>query len=330
MKNSKSKLARTAFNRNIEKLTSKIGYARFTIITFPKFHLITVPKVMSTSLNKIAEDSNVPCYEANISKDTLKMENIKYHVNSKRKDGITKHFEDDWNTQLEGKSSIRDFIFLMRNPIDRFITGFYEDNMVNILHNFNHGDNSSSAWCRSLLEMKKYKSQDIDLFLMSMNVDPMSPWNEIENFKTSEIYDMYNDLVDSLINSHFQNIQNTNFYTHHTRPYLSTYLKFVSNKNIDESKIKFLDISQTDVVEYLNDTYKTEFFNRRGNERSNILREIITNSFKKHIITIVNFLFLDMDVYSQLCKLGKYENYNTEYLIRESLNKWYQNDEGLI
>ena len=329
MKNSKSKLAKTAFNRNLENLSKNTNNIHFTVVTFSKFHLVTVAKVMSTSLNKIAEDNNLPCYDTNISKDSLEIKTFTYHVGSKRKDGITNHFKDDWKSQLEGKSSKRDFIFLMRNPIDRFITGFFEDNMVNLLNSFNHGDKSSTAWCRSLLELKKYKSEDIDLFLMAMNVDGISPWKHIENFKSSLIYEMYNDLVESLINSHFGNIHTNAFYSHHTRPYLFTYYNFLKNKKIDESKVKFLDIGKTDVVEYINETYGMSLINQKGNKRDNIMREIITKSFKKHIIAIINLLYIQIEVYSMLSKHSGYEH-EMDNLIGYSLNKWYENHEGLI
>lgn len=329
VKNIESKLARTAFNRNLEKLTEKTNSNHFTVVTFKKFHIVTVAKVMSTTLNTLADDNNLPCYDVNVSKDTLEIKTFTHHVGSKRRDGITNHFKEDWKNQLEGKSSKRDFIFLMRNPIDRFVTGFFEDNMVNLLNSFNHGDKSSTAWCRSFLELKKYKPEDIDLFLLAMNVDGISPWKHIENFKSSLIYDMYKDLVESLINSHFGNIHTNAFYSHHTRPYLLTYCKFLYNKQIDESKVKFLDIGKTDVIEYINETYASNLLNTKGNKRDNIMKDIITNGFKKHIITIINLLYVDIEVYSTLCKDAGYEH-EVDNLIGFSLNKWYENHEGLI
>ena len=59
------------------------------------------------------------------------------------------------------------------------------------------------------------------------------------------------------------------------------------------------------------------------------MKDIITNGFKKHIITIINLLYVDIEVYSILCKHAGYEH-EVDNLIGFSLNKWYENHEGLI
>ena len=59
------------------------------------------------------------------------------------------------------------------------------------------------------------------------------------------------------------------------------------------------------------------------------MREIITKSFKKHIITIINLLYIQIEVYSMLSKHSGYEH-EMDNLIGYSLNKWYENHEGLI
>jgi hypothetical protein len=209
-------------------------------------------------------------------------------------------FSKDWESMIRGNSSDKDFIFLMRDPIDKFITGIMQDV---VFQNFK----MDSPHILDILKSYPDKSELEDFFKFHKeNTIPQNDeWWHTPNLEWSNCaYNVMMYIVDTILSEWLSDIDNMiNYRSGHSSLNLFLYYKILFNSNVELNKIKVLDIDAENIYDFLTKKYKMDVsveHNEKFNPTAIIFKDIVKKSMKKHKNLLISVLSIDILLYCDL------------------------------
>jgi hypothetical protein len=304
---------------NITTLSNIFCYksSNFYILTLPKIAsswtyqlFLNNPNLRDTPIDKLEnmDNNNVYINQINLTSEC--------DVNNPSHDAV--EFCKDWENMIMEKSSDKDFIFLMRDPIDKFITGIMQDV---VFQNFK----MNSPHILDILKTYSDKTKLDDFFKFHKKktaIENTNEWWHIPNVIWPKyVYDVMFYIVNNILTKWFSDITNISEYRKgHSSLNLFLCYKILFNSNVDVSKIKILDINTEDIYDFLIETYKIDVnidYKEKFNPTAIVFKDIIKSSMKKYKDLLISVLSIDILLY---CDLHNHL-YSTD-LTPETL--WYE------
>lgn len=272
------------------------------------FYILTLPKIASSWVYELFFNNpkfrDVPVDKLkNIDNNNVNINQLnllsQYDVINVSHDVI--EFSKDWETMVTGNSSNKDFIFLMRDPIDKFITGIMQDVVFQ--------DFKMDA--PPILEiLKTYPNKtELDDFLKFHKkktvMENTDEWWHIPTVVWPKyVYDVMFYIVNNILTKWFSDITNISEYRKgHSSLNLFLCYKILFNSNVDVSKIKILDINTEDIYDFLIETYKIDVninYKEKSNPSAIIFKDIVKSSMKKYEDLLISVLSIDILLYCDL------------------------------
>jgi len=315
------------------------SYMSYMIFESKKFYLQTTAKTASSWCNnKFGEPNNI----------TFKINTLKGYPDAIEKDDSeqTKYVKD-WNSLMNGKSCKKDFVFLIRNPLEKVVTGFIQDV---ILSEINESSPKSLLFQKYLLDLG-YSQYEVTSFCNYYN--PLFHTHRGKNFQTfpdvasfgpDNIYlPIFYTMIESLVDHWCTNIPRVinEVNQGHKMSNLLLVLKLLTfpPPNVDISKIHIMDINRQNIGESLNMKYGMKIKTGKMHAREPMFKHMVFGAFKKHIELLSAFLSTELTIYSEIInKLYPSENYikgkklpvgvfNTEdYCINDNIPLQFKHD----
>ena len=315
------------------------SYMTYMIFESKKFYLQTTAKTASSWCNnKFGEPNNI----------TFKINTLKGYPDAIEKDDSeqTKYVKD-WNSLMNGKSCKKDFVFLIRNPLEKVVTGFIQDVL---LSEINENSPKSLLFQKYLLDLG-YSQYEVTSFCNYYN--PLFHTHRGKNFQTfpdvasfgpDNIYlPIFYTMIESLVDHWCTNIPRVinEVNQGHKMSNLLFVLKLLTfpPPNVDISKIHVMDINRQNIGESLNMKYGMKIETGKMHAREPMFKHMVFGAFKKHIELLSAFLSTELTIYSEIInKLYPSENYingkklpvgvfNTEdYCINDNIPLQFKHD----
>ena len=231
-------------------------------------------------------------------------------------------FTNDWNLLLENKSNT-DFIFLMRDPINKFTTGVMQDVIFN---NFS----MSSPHIIEILE-KYPNKEELNQFYEFNKVNILNGneewWNILDLNWDIFTYNVMFFIVENMIDEWFSNVENIIEYRKgHKNMNLFFYNKLLFNSNIDKTKIKILDIDKENIYDYLVNKYDLTLTNSESkykfNQTASVFKKIIKKSMLKYDELMSSIFYVDLLLYCDIYNYLYSEQITPEKIWFDSLLKY--------
>jgi hypothetical protein len=272
----------------------------FYILTLPKIAsswtyqlFLNNPNLRDTPIDKLEnmDNNNVYINQINLTSEC--------DVNNPSHDAV--EFCKDWENMIMEKSSDKDFIFLMRDPIDKFITGIMQDV---VFQNFK----MNSPHILDILKTYSDKKELDDFFKFHKKktaIENTNEWWHIPNVIWPKyVYDVIFYIVNNILTKWFSDITNISEYRKgHSSLNLFLCYKILFNSNVDVSKIKILDINTEDIYDFLIETYKIDVnidYKEKFNPTAIVFKDIIKSSMKKYKDLLISVLSIDILLYCDL------------------------------
>ena len=292
-----------------------------------KFYVLTLPKIASSWLFELFKHNpqlrdiptdKIHLNDANqISINQLTLTTNSFDINCISYDIID--FCKDWEKLLKGISFDMEFVFLMRNPIDKFIVGFMQDELFK---NFQ----IDSPIIIELLEKYKNKNE-LDIFYKFHKEEFLkynnSEWWHTPNLELpNDVYNVLSYLIKNILQNWMSDIKNiTQYRTGHKNTNLFLYYKLLFNSKIDKTKIKILDIDYENIFKYLNKKYELELdteYDQKYNPNAPVLKLIAKNYMIEYQNIINAILSNDILLYCDLYNHLYSENITPEILWKKT------------
>ena len=317
------------------------SYMSYMIFESKKFYLQTTAKTASSWCNnKFGEPNNI----------TFKINTLKGYPDAIEKDDSeqTKYVKD-WNSLMNGKSCKKDFVFLIRNPLEKVVTGFIQDV---ILSEINESSPKSLLFQKYLLDLG-YSQYEVTSFCNHYNPlfhtqrdrgKNFQTFPDVANFGPDNIYlPIFYTMIESLVDHWCTNIPRVinEVNQGHKMSNLLFVLKLLTfpPPNVDISKIHIMDINRQNIGESLNMKYGMKIKTGKMHAREPMFKHMVFGAFKKHIELLSAFLSTELTIYSEIInKLYPSENYingkklpvgvfNTEdYCINDNIPLQFKHD----
>jgi len=294
------------------------------------FYILTIPKVASSWVYQLFLNNeglrDIPKNEIHKNdNNTIGINQLNFNTDIYKSDETsydTIKFEEDWNLFLQNKSEV-DFIFLMRDPISKFITGLMQDV---ILHNFK----MDSPHIIEILKRYPYIDafNEFNQFNKSKIADGNEEWWNILDLKWNDsIYNVMYFIVKNIVDKWMGDVDNIVHYRNgHKNVNLFLYYKLIFNSKINKNKIKILDIDTENIYDYLVDKYNLDLVHTESkfkfNETASIFKKIIKKSMLKHEELISSMFYLDLLVYCDIHNYLYSEQITPETVWFDSLLKY--------
>lgn len=317
------------------------SYMSYMIFESKKFYLQTTAKTASSWCNNKFGDPN------NIS---FKINTLKGYSGANEKDDSeqTKYVKD-WNSLMNGKSCKKDFVFLIRNPLEKVATGFIQDVL---LSEINESSPKSLLFQKYLLDLG-YSQYEVTSFCNHYNPlfhtqrdrgKNFQTFPDVANFGPDNIYlPIFYTMIESLVDHWCTNIPRVinEVNQGHKMSNLLLVLKLLTfpPPNVDISKIHVMDINRQNIGESLNMKYGMKIKTGKMHAREPMFKHMVFGAFKKHIELLSAFLSTELTIYSEIInKLYPSENYingkklpvgvfNTEdYCINDNIPLQFKHD----
>ena len=315
------------------------SYMTYMIFESKKFYLQTTAKTASSWCNnKFGEPNNI----------TFKINTLKGYPDAIEKDDSeqTKYVKD-WNSLMNGKSCKKDFVFLIRNPLEKVVTGFIQDVL---LSEINESSPKSLLFQKYLLDLG-YSQYEVTSFCNYYNPlfhthrgKNFQTFPDVANFGPDNIYlPIFYTMIESLVDHWCTNIPRVinEVNQGHKMSNLLLVLKLLTfpPPNVDISKIHVMDINRQNIGESLNMKYGMKIKTGKMHAREPMFKHMVFGAFKKHIELLSAFLSTELTIYSEIInKLYPSENYikgkklpvgvfNTEdYCINDNIPLQFKHD----
>jgi hypothetical protein len=271
------------------------------------FYILTLPKIASSwvyelflnnpKFRDIPIDSvkNIDNNNVNINQLNLFTE---YDTINASHDVI--EFSKDWENMVMGNSSDKDFIFLMRDPIDKFITGIMQDV---VFQNFK----MNSPHILDILKTYPDKKELDDFFKFHKEntIPENDEWWHTPNLQWPDCaYSVIMYIVDVILSKWLSDIDNMiDYRSGHSSLNLFLYYKILFNSNVDLNKIKILDIDAENIYDFLIKKYKMDVkieHKEKFNPTAIVFKDIVKSSIKKYENLLISVLSIDILLYCDL------------------------------
>ena len=317
------------------------SYMTYMIFESKKFYLQTTAKTASSWCNNKFGDPNNISFKIN----TLKG----YSGASEKDDSEQTKYVKDWNSLMNGKSCKKDFVFLIRNPLEKVATGFIQDVL---LSEINESSPKSLLFQKYLLDLG-YSQYEVTSFCNHYNPlfhtqrdrgKNFQTFPDVANFGPDNIYlPIFYTMIESLVDHWCTNIPRVinEVNQGHKMSNLLFVLKLLTfpPPNVDISKIHVMDINRQNIGESLNMKYGMKIETGKMHAREPMFKHMVFGAFKKHIELLSAFLSTELTIYSEIInKLYPSENYikgkklpvgvfNTEdYCINDNIPLQFKHD----
>ena len=233
------------------------SYMSYMIFESKKFYLQTTAKTASSWCNNKFGDPNNISFKIN----TLKG----YSGATEKDDSEQTKYVKDWNSLMNGKSCKKDFVFLIRNPLEKVATGFIQDVL---LSEINESSPKSLLFQKYLLDLG-YSQYEVTSFCNHYNPlfhtqrdrgKNFQTFPDVANFGPDNIYlPIFYTMIESLVDHWCINIPRVinEVNQGHKMSNLLLVLKLLTfpPPNVDISKIHIMDINRQNIGESLNMKY---------------------------------------------------------------------------
>jgi hypothetical protein len=292
------------------------------------FYILTLPKIASSWLYqlflnnpKLRDIPNNKLKNINNNNVDINQFNLFAQYDDINASHDVIEFSKDWENMVMGNSSDKDFIFLMRDPIDKFITGIMQDV---VFQNFK----MNSPHVLDILKTYPDKNEldDFLKFNKENTIEETDEWWHTPNLQWPKYaYNVMFYIVDTILSKWLGNIDNMIKYrTGHSSLNLFLYYKILFNSNVDLNKIKILDIDTEDIYNFLTEKYKIDI-NFEHKEKINstqiVFKDIVKSSMKKYQNLIISVLSIDILLYCDLYNHLYSTNLTADTLLYEKLLK---------
>jgi len=280
-------------NSNPKKRDNKNNSLWFNLYELKNTWVLTHPKIASSYM-----DFYQRSHPDEIMQMSVHFQEEFLDINSIHSAGTlrnTEKFRNDWTSLLQGKEIDKQIIFLTRNPIQKFITGFVQDFVLPELND--HTINT--VWYRDAMIEAKYEPVLIDSFIgkvvsgSTKNRNHQFPDLNTLSIKYKDIYESsikytldgfpnersFEQVVDTLSDGHMKQLQ------------FEVY-NFIINPPVgfNISAIKIVDINKEDLQLTLESfgeitpkkILEERRFNSHPHTRSPIIQETIRHILSKH------------------------------------------------
>lgn len=271
---------------------------------YKNFYILTQPKVASSWLHDLYFNSNT------------KKENLRFfYVNQLTlelipNDALTDEFVDDWYKLINNETPKKDFIFLMRDPLSKIVTGLMQDVIYSKLlievTNINNHQNLS------LEEINKFNN-----FHSKQN--EFEWWRNTNIELNSDIERILFILVDTLIQKWFKDPQNI-IELRNGHKSTNYFLLYKILKNNIKSKI--IDIEKENIFDFIQQTYNFNadvVFKKPRNKTPLGIKNITLESIKKNNLHFYLSTYLQTDILIY-CDIFN-SIYNTDLSINKLVHK---------
>lgn len=292
------------------------------------FYILTLPKIASSWLYELF--NNNPQLRDTLISKLKNIDNNNVDINqlnlTTKYDSITASYDviefcKEWESMILGNSSDKDFIFLMRDPIDKFITGImqdvvFQDFKMNATHILN------------ILKTYPNKEELDDFFKFNKKntIKETDEWWHVSNLIwPKSAYNVMFYIVDNILTKWFSDINNlSNYRQGHSSLNLFLYYKILFNSDVNLNKIKILDIDTEDIYNFLTKKYKLNVnieHREKFNPTAIIFKNIVKSSMKKYENLLISVLSVDILLYCDLHNHLYSTNLTPETLWYEKLLK---------
>lgn len=295
---------------------------QFYIITLPKIASSWVSDITSTYPEILDIDLNKEFYGSILGFNQINLDITPSNEVSSYNFDTVQH---DWYKLINGNNEIsRNFLFLLRNPVNKFISGTMQD----VLYE-NKEDPETDPLNINSDEFLKY-------FVDYPNKNYLEKVKEYDKiFRTTSPHwwtidgDYWNyrpliDVIDYWIKQKLSNFFSLGFNVReyksdHKLSNIYLYHKILFNSNIDKNKIKILDIEKENIYDYLINQYNLSeiisdtSYKEPRNGTGKVFKKLIIKNIKDYLNTIQIVLKEDIFMYIDIYK----KIYNTDLTYQD-------------
>lgn len=285
-------------------------YIRCLCHSTKHFYVITLPKIASSWLNdflmnnsNLIDDSNYSLkYDSSILIDKISLDITEDEQFSSNFYNFNL-FKDDWYNLFNKNGETKDYIFLIRNPIKKFISGIIQDILLDDI------DTKSNTFLNYFVN---YKNKDnLDKFLElddKLRQTELHWWTVDDTYFEDFVVDVVNHWVEVKVDNFFTNeLKIIQFKSDHKISNIFLIHKLLFNSSINEEKIKILDIDEESIYDYITETYNIQldlYYKNKINKFSNNLKNIMIKKVSKYIDIIETLhredVLMYMDIYKKI------------------------------
>lgn len=286
-----------------------------------QFYIITLPKIASSWVSDLT--STYPeILDINLNKEfygsVLRINQINLDV--KKYDEVSSYnfdnVQQDWYKLINGNSDIsRNFLFLLRNPVNKFISGtmqdvLYENKEVPEADPLNI---NSDEFLKYFVDYpNKNYVEKVKEYDKIFRRDSPHWWTiDGDYWNYSALIDVIDYWIKQKLSNFFSSGFNFREYkSEHKLSNIYLYHKILFNSNIDKNKIKILDIEKENIYDYLinqynlSDTISNTSYKDPRNATGKVFKKLIIENIKNYssIIEIVlrEDILMYIDIYKKL------------------------------
>jgi len=295
-----------------------------------QFYIITLPKIASSWVSDITrtypEILDVDLKEE-IYASVLGFNQINLHITPSN-EVSTYNFDtihQDWYKLINGNSETsRNFLFLLRNPVNKFISGTMQDVLYENKENpeIDPLNINSDEFLKYFVDYpnKNYleKVKEYDKIFRTNSPHWWTIDGDYWNYQP--LIDVIDYWIKQKLSKFFSLGFNIREYkSDHKLSNIYLYHKILFNSNIDRNKIKILDIEQENIYDYLINQYNLSeviqdtSYREPRNETGKAFKKLIIKNIKDYSNTIQIVLKEDIFMYIDIYK----KIYNTDLTYQD-------------
>jgi len=315
----------------VSNQAEELDISWFNLHITPKFYLFTQSKIASSwSVDRFGKHYhfpiNVQTLECTKQSQDEWIKSIEIEDEAEKKKAA--QFYRDWNNIISGKSSKKDFIFLIRNPIDKKIAGFIQDVL---LYNLNERSFTSpfliKHWMEcgfTRFEINEYRSNCAGAQTKTDNVHSFPNTAGKNNKFLPLLREAVKPVVDNWFNNTVNFINEVNDDHKHTNYFLLHKLFASRNNKIDKSKIRLIDIDRQNLGLTFQQQFGMKVDESKLHERNPVLKTCVYEAFMPHMNQLMSQIKHECLIY---CDLINYVYPQEMYETKTNPSYVYTEDE---
>lgn len=286
-----------------------------------QFYIITLPKIASSWVSDIfrtyPEILDVHLKEE-IYGSVVRFNQINLHI-TPSDEVSTYNFDTihhDWYNLINGNSETsRNFLFLLRNPINKFISGTMQDVLYENKENpkIDPLNINSNEFLKYFVDYpNKNYLEKVKEYDKIFRTDSPHWWIiDGDYWNYQPLIDVIDYWIKQKLSKFFSLGFNVREYkSDHKLSNIYLYHKILFNSNIDRNKIKILDIEQENIYDYLINQYNLSevipdtSYREPRNDTGKVFKKLIIKNIKDYSDTIQIVLkediFMYIDIYKKI------------------------------
>lgn len=278
----------------------------FQIYITDKFYFLCNPKVASSWAYEHFGRGENKGLEA---RDSFNIADMTFGRGYKNGDDeLTKEMYNDWEMLLNGKSCKKDWVFVIRNPIEKMITGYIQDIF---LKHWPAESLENPVFLRHIKSIG-YNKTEIDAFVKQYIADSTKEGQDngtfpnVKNFgENNQFMPMYYDIVKSIVDYWAEDtirVINEINYDHKESNlfFILKLLAFPPNE-FDLSKIRVIDIDRQNLGETLKTLYGLKNINiKKQHSRQLSFKYLVFKAFQEHMPLVYSLLAHEALIYTEI------------------------------